>query len=534
VDFPGAIARDLKDRAMIDRRRPVPAPLAAIAIGLVALAPAAGRAAPTAAPAAPALLDRVTWGPDPAGAAAIASLGPRRWLEGQLHPPADSPLPAPVEAELAAMPYLRIPMPQLVADARLLEMAANQITEPDLKTQARALYTKVLDDAAHQAAARSILRDLYSPDQLKEQMTWFWFNHFNVHLYKANIRLMIGDYEDVAIRPHALGRFRDLLEATLRHPAMLRYLDNADNAAGHINENYAREIMELHTMGVGAGYTQGDVQELARILTGVGIDANPKPPNLPPRLQGQLIREGLFEFNPARHDYGDKVFLGHRIEGRGFAEVEEALDILARHPATATHISRELAAFFVSDTPPEPLVKRMSATFRETDGDIARVLETMFASPEFKASLGSRFKDPAHYVLSAVRLAYPDRTVTDASPILAWLNRLGEGLYNHLTPDGYALGETAWNGPGQMETRFEVARQIGGGAPALFRVDPAPPGPPTPPPPLPPGYPDLRASVEALGLGAALAPETRAALAQAVSPRDWNALYLASPDFMRR
>src|SRR6202012_2042572 len=125
---------------------------------------------------------------------------------------------------------------------------------------------------------------------LQEQLTWFWFNHFNVHQYKANLRAMVGDYEETAIRPHALGRFRDLLEATLRPPAMLRYLDNADTAAGHINENYAREIMELHTMGVGSGYSQKDVQELARILTGAGIDLKPESPKLRPDWQPLYVR----------------------------------------------------------------------------------------------------------------------------------------------------------------------------------------------------------------------------------------------------
>ncbi len=133
-----------------------------------------------------------------------------------------------------------------------------------------------MNDLVREAQSRSLLRDLYAPDQLREQMTWFWFNHFNVQSSKRDIRAMVGDYEDQAIRPHALGKFRDLLEATLRHPAMLRYLDNDQNAAGRINENYAREIMELHTMGVGSGYTQKDVQELARILTGVGVDLQPE------------------------------------------------------------------------------------------------------------------------------------------------------------------------------------------------------------------------------------------------------------------
>ena len=474
-----------------------------------------------------ALLNRVTWGVDAADLATVAEVGPDRWLDGQLHPAPGDRLPTSVQSQIGAMPYNAVPMAQLVADAQAQQSAANAIVDAPLKAAARQVYDKALDDAVHQAAARSILRDLYSPDQLREQMTWFWFNHFNVHLYKSNIRLMIGDYEDHALRPHALGRFRDLLEATLRHPAMLRYLDNADNAAGHINENYAREIMELHTMGVGSGYGQNDVQELARILTGVGIDANPKGPNLPPRLQPQLIHEGLFEFNPARHDFGDKVFLGHQIKGVGFAEVEEALDILCRQPATAHHIARELAVYFVSDNPPEPLVQRMSQAFLRSDGDIAGVLAVMFHSAEFKASLGGKFKDPAHYVISSVRLAYSDRTIVNTTPIQSWINRLSEGLYNHETPDGFSMVSTAWDGPGQMETRFEFARQFGSSGAGLFKPD-------TPGAVEPPGFPALQAAVEGGGLAVALTPATRGALTQAASPKEWNTLYLASPDFMRR
>jgi uncharacterized protein (DUF1800 family) len=312
---------------------------------------------------------------------------------------------------------------------------------------------------------------------------------------------------------------------------MLRYLDNADNGVGHINENYAREIMELHTLGVGSGYTQGDVQELARILTGVGIDANSKDPQLAPPLRGQLIREGLFEFNPARHDYGDKLFLGRQIRGRGFAEVEEALDILSREPATARHISRELAVYFVSDDPPPALVAAMTATFQRTDGDIAQVLETLFRSPQFAASLGVEFKDPAHYVISTVRLAWGERVVSDPGPILSWVNRMGEGFYNHETPDGFSMSASAWNGPGQMETRFEMARQMGAGSAGLFKP-PAPPGPgPLPPDP---GAPDLQRAARADGLLALTPDATRAVLAQAPSPRDWNTLFLSSPQFMQR
>src|SRR6266581_6911429 len=223
--------------------------------------------------------------------------------------------------------------------------SANQVADADQKKAAQQVYQAAMNDRARQAAARTILHALYAPDQLRKRMTWFWFNHFNMHQSKANLRILVGDYEDRAIRPFALGKFRDLLTATLHHPAMLRYLDNADNAVGHLNENYAREIMELHTMGVGSGYAQSDVEALARILTGVGIDFKPEDPKLKPELQSQLVREGAFEFNPSRHDYSDKTFLGHTIKGRGLAEVDDAVDILVRHTATATRLARQIAGY---------------------------------------------------------------------------------------------------------------------------------------------------------------------------------------------
>ena len=171
-------------------------------------------------------------------------------MQEQLHPGPVTALPAAVKAQIEAMPDVhKFPFDVLVA-FDMQAKSANQVIDPDQKKAAQQVFQQAMNDRARQAASRSILRALYSPDQLRERMTWFWFNHFNVHQYKSNIRVVLGDYED-AIRSHALGKFRDLLAATLHHPAMLRYLDNADNAAGHINENYAREIMELHTMGVG-------------------------------------------------------------------------------------------------------------------------------------------------------------------------------------------------------------------------------------------------------------------------------------------
>jgi uncharacterized protein (DUF1800 family) len=405
--------------------------------------------------------------------------------------------------------------------------AANQIADPELKKAAQQAYQQEMNDLARKAAARVILRALYAPEQLRERMVWFWFNHFNVHQYKSNVRVLVGDYVDHAVRPHALGRFRELLAATLRHPAMLRYLDNADNAVGHINENYAREIMELHTMGVGSGYTQGDVEELARVLTGVGIDLKPDSPRLKPELQPQLVRDGLFEFNPARHDYGDKTFLGHPIKGRGLAEVDEALDMLSRHAATAAYVSRKIATYFVADTPPQPLVQQMTETFQKTDGDIAAVLSTMTRAPEFAAALakGGKLKDPVHYVLSAVRLAYDGKVVLNTLPVQNWLNRLGEGLFNRATPDGYSVLSSAWNGPGQMMVRFEIARQIGSGPSGLFK----PEGPDATDRPA---FPLFQNPLYFNALHRTLSPKTLAALDQAVSPQDWNTLFLSSPEFM--
>jgi uncharacterized protein (DUF1800 family) len=474
------------------------------------------------------LLDRLTFGINASAAAHLQALGVERWLNEQLHPPPNVPLPDAARSQIEAMADVHKLAFDIAVSFDQQAKSANQVADPDQRKAAQQVYQQAMNDRARQAAGRTILRALYAPDQLRERVTWFWFNHFNVHQYKANLRILVGDYEDRAIRAHALGKFRDLLTATLRHPAMLRYLDNTDNAAGHLNENYAREIMELHTMGVGSGYTQGDVEALARILTGVGIDVKPEEPKLKAELQSQLVREGAFEFNPARHDYGDKTFLGHQIRGRGFAEVDEAIDILVHHPATATHLSKQIATYFVSDNPPDALVQKMAQTFKASDGDIAAVLATMVHAPEFAASLkpGTKFKDPVHYVFSAVRLAYDDKVILNTQPIQNWLNRLGEGLFNHETPDGYSMTSASWNGPGQMTLRFEIARQIGSGSAGLFKPD-------VPNAAEKPAFPLIQNALYFNGLRQTLGPATLAALDQAVSPQDWNTLFLSSPEFMR-
>jgi uncharacterized protein (DUF1800 family) len=474
------------------------------------------------------LLDRLTFGINASSAAHLQAVGVERWLNEQLHPAANSPLPEAAQSQIEAMVDVHKLLFDVLVSFDAQAKSANQVVDPDQKKAAQQVYQQAMNDRMKQAASRSILHALYAPDQLRQRMTWFWFNHFNVHQYKSNLRIMVGDYEDHAIRAHALGKFRDLLVATLRHPAMLRYLDNTDNAAGHLNENYAREIMELHTMGVGSGYTQADVEALARILTGAGIDAKPEEPKLKPELQSQLLRGGVFEFNPARHDYGDKIFFGHEIKGRGFAEVDEAIDILVHHPATATHLSKQIATYFVSDSPPDALVQKMAQTFKTTDGDIAAVLATMVHAPEFAASLkpGVKFKDPVHWVFSAVRLAYDDKVVLNTQPIQNWLNRLGEGLFNHETPDGYSMVSASWDGPGQMTLRFEIARQIGSGSAGLFKPDVLNAV-------EKPAFPLIQNALYFNGLRQTLGPATLTALDQAVSPQDWNTLFLSSPEFMR-
>lgn len=512
-----------------------------------------------AAPAAPdAALwaNRLTWGASAADAKPEPAAS-SHWLDAQLKHPDDT-LPPEAAAQVAAMRISRTPLAELVVDEDAASRYANKLPDPAQRDAARKAYQQDMNALANEAATRSLLRDIYAPDQLREQLTWFWFNHFSVQAQKRDIRAMVGDYEDT-IRDHSLGKFRDLLEATLKHPAMLRYLDNDQNAANHINENYAREIMELHSMGVGSGYTQKDVQELARILTGVGVDLNPTAPKLSPQRQALYVRAGLFEFNPNRHDFGDKQFLGHTIKGSGFGEVEEALDLIARSPATAHHVSEQLATYFMGDNPPDAVVERMTATWQKSDGDIAQVLRAMIHAPEFKQSLGTAFKDPVHYTVSAVRLMYGDKVIVNAQPIIGWLNRMGEGLYAHETPDGFPMSSAAWTGPGQMSVRFEIARQIGGGAAGLFKP-PAPPAASVPPgmtgamasamtassmspaaaapaaPPTAPvpALPKLQTAAYYDTVAPVLGGQTRTALTQASSPQEWNALFLSSPEFMRR
>ena len=491
-------------------------------------APAAGSALENAAREhTVALVNRLTWGATMGDLSDLRRLGVARYVYAQLHPAPDPTLAPEVVAQLQAMTINRTPVADLVRSSserlRSIRMSGLPADQKQMQLKAAQQDIGIL---AREAAEQQLLYALYSPNQLQEQLTWFWMNHFSVFQFKGMLRPMMGDYYASVIKPHALGRFRDLFRATVFSPQMLSYLDNANNARGHVNENYAREIMELHTLGVGAGYTQQDVTNLARVLTGLGVDLTGHPVHVRPALRADLWQRGLVVFNPMRHDPDPKLVLGHTFDGHGLDEINSVIDLLAAHPATARHVSTQLAQYFVADQPLPALIDHMSAAWVRSDGDIAAVLRAMLTAPQFAQSLGGLFKDPMHYVLSTVRLAYEGRTIRNAQPMVNWLQRLGEPLYGRQTPDGYPLDPGAWNSSGQMTTRFELARIIGSGSAGLFKTD-------TPNAQPAAAFPQLSNAFFYNALQPTLSPATRQALAQANSPQDWNALLLSSPEFMR-
>jgi uncharacterized protein (DUF1800 family) len=330
----------------------------------------------------------------------------------------------------------------------------------------------------NEVQSAKLLRAVYSDRQLEEVLTDFWFNHCNIFIGKGADHYLVTAYERDVIRPHVLGKFKDLLLATAQSPAMLFYLDNwqsegpdSDAALGvparpqnpavsgpigrggimrppprpqpqpnpqnnqqkrrnGLNENYARELMELHTLGVNGGYTQQDVTQVARVFTGWTIEE--------PR-QG-----GGFVYKPRLHEPGEKIVLGHKIKDGGENEGREVLEILAHHPSTARFISTELAQRFVSDDPPKSLIDAMSKTFLKTDGDIRAVLETMFRSPEFWApeAYRARVKTPFEFVVSSLRATQAD--ISDPQPLLGTLNKMGMQLYGAQPPTGYSTKADVW------------------------------------------------------------------------------------------
>jgi uncharacterized protein (DUF1800 family) len=318
---------------------------------------------------------------------------------------------------------------------------------------------------------QKLYRALYSNRQLQEVLVDFWMNHFNVFNGKGPDRVLLTSFERDAIRPYVFGRFKDMLLATARHPAMLYYLDNWQSQVPRddlpvpsgvrrpgLNENYGRELMELHTLGVDGGYTQDDVIAVARAFSGWTI------------FDTQRFAE--FQFNPAWHDRKEKIVLGHTIPAMG-AEQDglQVIDILVHHPSTARFISKKLAQRFVADDPPKALVDRMAATFTETDGDLRAVLKTLFASPEFRSegAFRSKVKSPLELVVSAVRAL--DADAADVTALAQRIADLGQPLYGKLEPTGYPNTGEAWTNTASLLGRMNFATALAAGQVPGVKVD---------------------------------------------------------------
>ena len=323
-----------------------------------------------------------------------------------------------------------------------------------------------------------IMRAVYSPKQLEEVMTDFWFNHFNISADKGLDRIWVGAYENKAIRPYALGKFRDLLGATCHNAAMLFYLDNWENSVandnnkgkrfGGLNENYARELMELHTLGVDGGYTQQDVIQLAKVLTGLGL-----PPQGRRALAAGVDQANGYYFDEKRHDFSDKVLLGQPIRGSGAYEVDQALDILSHNSATARHISYELAQYFVADKPPASLVRKLTNRYMQSGGDIKAMLGDLFTSNEFwdPQYRKAKYKNPFRYTISVLRAT--NAQPSDYQPIIGFLRQQGMPMYGCLTPDGYKNTKEAWLDPDTLLKRIGFATGVASGRMEKICPEPA-------------------------------------------------------------
>ncbi len=553
---------------MMDRRARGRLALAALAVaGLLAADAGAGarpvsrglhlpwrQAGWTERAAAAHLLDRFAFGPRPGEVDAVVAMGLDRWLERQIDGPGE-PDPA-LDARLARYPALALPLAETLrrypadgvvrAEARragvLPDPNAPASSGPTAALQAlddKAIRERVKELAAErgylpehelvdQAKAQKLLRAVYAEDQLAEVMADFWFNHFNVSLTNDRTRSYLLSYERDAIRPHALGRFRDLLEATARHPAMLHYLDNAQSVAPAgaattaqveravfaggarragkappagrsapaakpssapagkppapgLNENYARELMELHTLGVDGGYTQRDVVEVARAFTGwtamppAEVDREKTAERLAREAHngiGGSLRDGEFLFRADTHDAGAKTVLGHPLPaGRGIEDGEEVLDLLAAAPATARHLARALAVRFVADHPSPALVDRLAGVYLATGGDVRALLRAIAESPELwrRDEAAAKVKSPFELAVSALRALGAE--VTDPRATLDWIGRIGEPLYACQPPTGYPDRAEAWVNTGALLARMSFGLQLAAGKVGGVKVD---------------------------------------------------------------
>ncbi|HET9228400.1 MAG TPA: DUF1800 domain-containing protein [Thermoanaerobaculia bacterium] len=413
------------------------------------------------------LLNRFAYGPRPGEVEAVVKMGLGRWLERQLS--ADLPDKG-LERRLDGLPALEMsaseiartypPPGLLLLEARRagviqdLDVRELSNVEEGDKRERRAAVLRWAGqqgyrsqrELAGQLMAQKLWRAVESENQLAEVMTDFWFSHFNVSMTDNQSRGHLLSYERDAIRPNALGEVRDLLGATARHPAMLLYLDNArSNSRRGLNENYARELLELHTLGVDGGYSQQDVVEVARAFTGWSVQ----------------VRDGSFVFRRFGHDSGAKTVLGKKLPGHGIGDGEAVLDLLAVHPSTAKHLATKLAVRFVSDKPSPALVDRLAAVYLKSGGEVRPVLRAIAESPDFWGSVGDKIKSPFELAASAVRGL--DGDVRDPRETLRRIADMGQKLYAYQAPTGYPDRAEAWVSTGSLASRMSFGLDLAAG-----------------------------------------------------------------------
>ncbi len=407
------------------------------------------------------VLDRLAYGPRPGEVESLAKSGVEPWIRAQLAPASIDD--HAVDAELAKLPTLAMSIGDLRDD----------YPKPKASGKGEGKSEHRPAQILRELSAAKIIRAVDSERQLQEVLVDFWFNHFNVDAQKGLDKWMIGAYERDAIRPFVFGKFRDMLGATASHPAMLFYLDNwlssremGDTKGGAkregvgdedsreyrgrsprsrkgLNENYGRELLELHTLGVDGGYSQDDVRTAARAFTGWTIDRD----------------EGTFVFRPKMHDEGELTLLGTKIAGAGKADGEKVLDLVARHPSTARFIARKLCVKFVSDDPPQALVDRVAKVFTESDGDLSKTYRAIFESPEFWG--GSKVKTPLELTASAMRAVGAKPNVHVA--LGPTLTALGQPLYHCPPPTGFAEASSAWVNGGALVSRINFGLDLAAG-----------------------------------------------------------------------
>ncbi|MBA3656640.1 MAG: DUF1800 domain-containing protein [Gemmatimonadaceae bacterium] len=428
------------------------------------------------------VLNRAAFGPRPGDAQKLRAMGVDAWIEQQLHPERidDSSF----EQFLNGYKSFDVKQSDMVKQYAELQRERRQMKKDSGEDTANLRRTgQQLRSVVGELQSSRVARAVSSERQLQEVMTDFWENHFNVYARKGGpMPFLLTSFDRDVIRPNSLGKFRDLLGAVAKSPAMLFYLDNARSTVDSthqslglqqrarknpraqrpqqlrnagLNENYARELLELHTLGVDGGYTQNDVIEVARALTGWTMVAGTLQPNAQRRLGMADAEPGSFVFRPEMHDADDKVVLGKKLKGgRGLEDGEDVLNIVARYPATARYIATKLARRFISDNPPQSIIDRATQTFTKTDGDIREVVRTILTSPEFfaQASYRAKVKSPFEVVASAARAL---GAAPDASPRTALVVAyLGQPIFGHQAPNGYPETGDAWMNTGAILNRI--------------------------------------------------------------------------------